>query len=467
MSGSPRDLADANLWTSSLERSRARRSTEATKRSRPSRAPRAGRDLVVADPWERSLSHSRAKRRAADTSFAMAPNYGARRASAGAIAVAVIGTATVLAGVSGGSKANARSAPKTAALRSNARPVRLPHGAGLERHAVLAAYHRPSLSQAQRAAKGLATESVRRLQLALGIYDDGIFGQQTEVTLRQFQRTHHLTVDGVAGPQTWSALGVSGQPTLTPPVAAQDAAIAAEAPKPKSKPAVAKPKPAVATVAATTHGLSKKAAIEALQRGLGIGVDGEFGPETEAALRKFQAAKGLTVDGVAGPATWAALGVSGAPELHPPASALAHTPTHSSAGTPSTPAPTTSAGPSGNAQAVVAAVIAAGNEIATRPYVYGGGHGSFSSYGYDCSGSVSYALHGGGLLSSPEDSTGLESYGEAGPGRYITIYANAEHAWMVVDGKRFDTVALAETGNRWSGTMASTAGYVVRHPAGL
>jgi hypothetical protein len=80
---------------------------------------------------------------------------------------------------------------------------------------------------------------------------------------------------------------------------------------------------------------------------------------------------------------------------------------------------------------------------------------------------VSYALHGGGLLSSPEDSTGLESFGEPGPGRDITIYANSEHAFMVVDGKRFDTVALSETGTRWSSSMTSTAGFVARHPAGL
>ena len=102
-------------------------------------------------------------------------------------------------------------------------------------------------------------------------------------------------------------------------------------------------------------------------------------------------------------------------------------------------------------------MIAAADEIATRPYVWGGGHGSFESYGYDCSGSVSYALHGGGLLSSPEDSTGLESYGEPGPGKYITIYANAEHAYMVIDGKRFDTVALAEDGSRWGGLLEMTA----------
>ena len=95
------------------------------------------------------------------------------------------------------------------------------------------------------------------------------------------------------------------------------------------------------------------------------------------------------------------------------------------------------------------------------------GDGSFQSTGYDCSGSVSYALHGGGLLSSPEDSSALESYGEAGPGKYITIYANSGHAFMVVDGKRFDTIAQQETGTRWSDSVGDTSGYVVRHPAGL
>jgi cell wall-associated NlpC family hydrolase len=111
--------------------------------------------------------------------------------------------------------------------------------------------------------------------------------------------------------------------------------------------------------------------------------------------------------------------------------------------------------------------IWAGNQIRKKPYIYGGGHGQWNDAGYDCSGSVSYALHGGGLLSSPEDSTGFESYGEAGPGKYITIYANSGHVFMVVDGKRFDTVAQSEGGSRWSDSMTSTAGYVVRHPAGL
>jgi cell wall-associated NlpC family hydrolase len=123
--------------------------------------------------------------------------------------------------------------------------------------------------------------------------------------------------------------------------------------------------------------------------------------------------------------------------------------------------------PPPGAPEAVAQVIAAGNAIATLPYLWGGGHGSFQANGYDCSGSVSYALAAAGLLSSPLDSTGFESWGEAGPGRWITVYANAGHAWMVVAGWRFDTVALAEGGTRWSQSMAGTGGFVVRHPAGL
>lgn len=122
--------------------------------------------------------------------------------------------------------------------------------------------------------------------------------------------------------------------------------------------------------------------------------------------------------------------------------------------------------PPGAPQAV-AQVIAAGNAIATLPYVWGGGHGSFHASGYDCSGSVSYALAAGGLLSSPLDSTGFESWGQPGPGRWITVYANAGHAFMYVAGWRFDTVALAEGGTRWSRTPADTSGFVARHPPGL
>jgi peptidoglycan hydrolase CwlO-like protein len=112
-------------------------------------------------------------------------------------------------------------------------------------------------------------------------------------------------------------------------------------------------------------------------------------------------------------------------------------------------------------------VIAAGNAIATLPYIWGGGHASFQAAGYDCSGSVSYALAAAGLLSAPLTSTGFMSYGDPGPGKWITIYATDGHAWMEVAGWRFDTVALAETGTRWAQGGGEFAGFVERHPPGL
>lgn len=117
------------------------------------------------------------------------------------------------------------------------------------------------------------------------------------------------------------------------------------------------------------------------------------------------------------------------------------------------------------APAAVAAAIEAANSIATTPYVWGGGHGSFESSGYDCSGAVSFALNGGGFLSSPLDSTGLETWGEAGPGQWITVYANAGHAWMIIAGLAFDTVG--GPGPRWhSSPVSSTEGFIARHPPG-
>ncbi|HJZ36787.1 MAG TPA: lytic murein transglycosylase [Solirubrobacterales bacterium] len=120
-----------------------------------------------------------------------------------------------------------------------------------------------------------------------------------------------------------------------------------------------------------------------------------------------------------------------------------------------------------SAPPAVKAAIAAANSIATTPYVWGGGHASFYSYGYDCSGAVSFALYGAGLLDTPLTSGGLESYGEPGPGKWITIYANAEHTYMVIGGLRWDTVGDANgTGPRWHAEPPYPQGFVVRHPAG-
>ena len=104
-----------------------------------------------------------------------------------------------------------------------------------------------------------------------------------------------------------------------------------------------------------------------------------------------------------------------------------------------------------DAPAAVKAVIAAGNRIATKPYKYGGGHARWEDSGYDCSGSVSYALHGGGLLSSSMPSGGFTSWGASGQGRWITIYANSGHMYMVVAGLRFDTSGASPS--RWQSDM--------------
>ena len=119
-----------------------------------------------------------------------------------------------------------------------------------------------------------------------------------------------------------------------------------------------------------------------------------------------------------------------------------------------------------NAPAAVKRVIAAGNRIAKTPYKWGGGHGRWIDSGYDCSGSVSYALRGGGLIKSSAPSYGFYGYGAAGKGDWITIYTNAGHMYMVVAGLRFDTSGRGDTGSRWQRSMRSSSGFKVRHPRG-
>jgi cell wall-associated NlpC family hydrolase len=119
------------------------------------------------------------------------------------------------------------------------------------------------------------------------------------------------------------------------------------------------------------------------------------------------------------------------------------------------------------APGVVATVIAAGNAIATTPYKWGGGHGGWKDTGYDCSGSVSFALAGAGLMTSPLVAAQFMHWGAQGPGRWITIYANSGHTFMVVAGLRFDTSG-AQGGTRWQPAAGrSYAGFVARHPPGL
>jgi hypothetical protein len=124
------------------------------------------------------------------------------------------------------------------------------------------------------------------------------------------------------------------------------------------------------------------------------------------------------------------------------------------------------------APARVARIIRGANEVARKPYVYGGGHGRFAretwiDTAYDCSGSISFALATAGLVDSPLTSGTLAGWGEPGPGRWVTIYANDGHAFMTVAGLRFDTSGRRETGSRWQTAPRGTAGFTARHPPGL
>ena len=124
--------------------------------------------------------------------------------------------------------------------------------------------------------------------------------------------------------------------------------------------------------------------------------------------------------------------------------------------------------PPASAPPRVKAVIAAANKIRSKPYIWGGGHARWWDSGYDCSGSVSFALHGGDFIESPMPSGPMEHWGEEGEGRWITVYANAGHAYAVIAGYRWDTAGdeAGETGPRWHAELLDNAGFVARHPAG-
>lgn len=124
------------------------------------------------------------------------------------------------------------------------------------------------------------------------------------------------------------------------------------------------------------------------------------------------------------------------------------------------------------APAAVQEAIWAANEIVGMPYVYGGGHNrTFRSRGYDCSGTISYALHGARLLRSPLDSSSFAHWARRGPGAWITVWTNPRHAFVVIAGLRLDTSAAGDPsgakGPRWRPVLRSTRGYVARHPVAL
>jgi len=198
-------------------------------------------------------------------------------------------------------------------------------------------------------------------------------------------------------------------------------------------------------------------------------VDGRFGTGTRRALRRWERAGGHRVDG--------RLHVSEARALVAAAKATeASAPAAAPAPAPQAPVEKATIAADGvtaiapaSAPEEVKQIIAAGNEIATKPYRYGGGHARFpKDSGYDCSGSMSYALYGAGLLEEPLDSTGFMSFGKSGKGRWVTIYAHGGHGYLMVAGLRFDTSGMSsDNGSRWHKSRRSTSGYTVRHISGL
>jgi cell wall-associated NlpC family hydrolase len=223
------------------------------------------------------------------------------------------------------------------------------------------------------------------------------------------------------------------------------------------------------TLSVGSHG----ADVKRLQGYLGsaghrVARDGEFGPRTLRALRATERELELRADGIATRREQRRIrlavrvaGTGGAAYTPPPP------PEEVVPGEDGEVTDDGFAVPPKSAPKVVRDVIAAGNEIAKTPYKWGGGHARWDDNGYDCSGSVSFALHAAGLLDSPLVSGDFARWGDRGPGNWITIYGNADHVYMVVAGMRFDTSARSRTGSRWTMEQRPPDGFSITHPTGL
>lgn len=217
--------------------------------------------------------------------------------------------------------------------------------------------------------------------------------------------------------------------------------------------------------------------------GIATTADGFYGQVTASHVKLFERRQHQRADGIVTPAEARLIKRRVAQAAHARTSGGASGPTGTepaSASDPPPPAAAEAAYISSDGRTAVAPadappevkrVIAAANRIVTKPYRYGGGHASFDDSAYDCSGSVSYALHGGGFVDQPMDSGELESWGVGGTGAWITVYADSTHAYAVIAGLRFDTSSAGDrnrdSGPRWRSRPRSSQGFVARHPAGF
>jgi peptidoglycan hydrolase-like protein with peptidoglycan-binding domain len=195
-------------------------------------------------------------------------------------------------------------------------------------------------------------------------------------------------------------------------------------------------------------------------------VDGQFGSGTTRSVRRWERTNQRSVDGVVDAGDLATLRdeVQGSAD---PSAAATPVPPELAPGDRAQVGSDGMAIAPASAPEAVKQIIAAGNVIAKKPYRYGGGHGRWNDTGYDCSGSVSYALHGAALLNTQLTSGEFARWGDAGTGQWVTIYANSGHVYMMVAGLRFDTSGATDAGSRWQARKRTTSGYAVRHPAGL
>jgi peptidoglycan hydrolase-like protein with peptidoglycan-binding domain len=292
---------------------------------------------------------------------------------------------------------------------------------------------------------------------------DGQFGAGTKRAVRAFQATVGLNQSGVAGRRTRAKL----QEALAGTVARTANSGGFNRSTPDHKRRLGDRVP----VRQGMSGRDVKMLQDFLRRaGFRVSVDGEFGRGTTRAVRAFERQQRRTVDGLVDAGDIAALrGRVGADLIAAPET--------------DTPPPTPQLAPGdraqigsdglaiapANAPEQVKRIIAAGNQIAKHPYLYGGGHKGWQmDRGFDCSGSVSWALRGvPQLIASPLPSYGFYTWGEAGPGKWVTIYTKDSHMYMVVAGIRFDTSGRSRAGTRWQADDRSPAGFQVRHPAGL